>query len=50
MSPTLNGSSVIQCFEYGDMLEKGDGISYEVEIGLVLPGITQGFWLPVVLH
>lgn len=33
---------MIQCFEYGDMLEEGDGISYEVEIekGLLLPGVT----------
>lgn len=34
---------MIQCFEYGDMLEEGDGISYEVEIekALLLPEVTS---------
>ena len=34
VSPVLNGSSVIQCFEHSDAIEIHDGISFDFYIGL----------------
>ena len=48
MSPALNGSSAIQCFERGDAIEICDGITFDFYTGLSHIYIGLGLGLGLV--